>query len=65
VYSVVEDAKEEDGIPTRSSAKIDGSKGARTMLANWVRSAGGRSVSRNVTRFSSTSNNCGVNMQMQ
>jgi hypothetical protein len=33
VYSAVEDAKEEDGIPTKSSAKIDGSQRARTMLA--------------------------------
>jgi uncharacterized protein YjaZ len=46
VYSVVEDVREEDGIPTRSSANIDESKRARTILAMWVRSAGERSAHR-------------------
>jgi hypothetical protein len=37
VYSVQDDAEEDDGIPTRSSAKIDGSKRAHTMLVMWQR----------------------------
>jgi hypothetical protein len=40
VYSALNDTKEDDGKLTRSSAKINESKRARTMLAMWVRSAG-------------------------
>jgi hypothetical protein len=51
VYSVVEDTKEEDGIPTRSSAKIDGSKRARTMLVMWFTVRVGKPLTRSETRI--------------
>jgi hypothetical protein len=49
VYSALDNGKR----PTRSSAKIDVSKRARTMLATWAHSAGGRSAY--------TQNGCGAN----
>jgi hypothetical protein len=50
VYSALDDAKEDDGKPTRSSAKIDESKRAHTMLAMWVRSAGRQSQAEHAVR---------------
>jgi hypothetical protein len=43
VYSALDDTKDDDGKPTSSSAKINESKRARTMLGMWVRSAGRQS----------------------
>jgi hypothetical protein len=51
VYSVVEDTKEEDGISTRSSVKIDGSKGARTMLVMRFTVRVGKPLIRSETRI--------------